>query len=209
VSEEDYEPHAHEGHDHAAEEHEHDHDEHHHHHHHGHDHTLIVDRLPAGRWRVDHDSSEVNFKARAFFGLLPVNGYFEDFTGEMQVAQDGTVQGSLVVDMNTVQTGIVSRDQDLRSGKYFDADGHPQMTFTLESVQPSGHDHLDMRGTLVLRGASIPLAFPVYAIAHGDHLHVEGRVRIDHHAAGLNWSKPGMVGKSVRADVALTLQPLA
>lgn len=216
--------HEHEGHDHDhphdhdhdhdhehpqehGHDHDHDDDEHHHHGHHDHDHTLIVDRLPAGRWVVDHGSSEVNFRARALLGLLPVSGYFGDFAGEMQIAEDGRAAGSLVVEMATVNTGIATRDEDLRSEKYFDVSGHPQMTFTLESVAPSGHDHLNVRGTLRVRDTDIPLAFPAYAIAHGDHLHLEGRVRIDHHAAGLGWRKPGMVGKSVRADVALTLQP--
>ena len=48
-------------------------------------------------------------------------------------------------------------------------------------------------------------AFTAYAIAHGDHLHLEGRATIDHAAAGLGWSKPGFVGKSVRTEIALTL----
>lgn len=79
------------------------------------------------------------------------------------------------------------------------------MTFTLGSVEPSDEDHLNLTGSLVVRERTIPLSFPVYAIQHGDHLHIEGRVQINHHAAGFDWAKPGMVAKAVRADVALTL----
>ena len=83
--------HEHHGHDHEHDGHDHDHD-------HDHDHALIVDRLPAGTWRVDPDGSEVLFKARALFGLLPVSGIFERFTGEMNVDESGLATGKLLVE---------------------------------------------------------------------------------------------------------------
>lgn len=204
---EDHEPHVHD-HEHA---HDHAHDEGHDHdgHDHDHDHALIVDRLPAGVWEVEHGSSEVNFRAKALFGLIPVNGFFDGFSGELRVDENGTARGALVVQTGTLKTGIGRRDADLKSPRYLDSTQHPQMTFTLESIAPSGDDHLNLTGSLVVREKTIPLSFPVYAIQHGDHLHIEGRVQVDHHAAGFDWAKPGMVGKAVRADVALTLTSAA
>ena len=199
----DHEAHVHD-HEHA---HDHSHDEGHDHdaHDHDDDHALIIDRLPAGTWRVEHGSSEVNFRAKALFGLLPVNGFFDGFSGDLQVDEDGSAHGSLVVETATLKTGIDRRDADLKSSRYLDSTGHPQMTFTLDSIASSGDDHLNLTGSLVVRDKTIPLSFPVYAIQHGDHLHIEGRVQVNHHAAGFDWAKPGMVGKAVRADVALTL----
>jgi polyisoprenoid-binding protein YceI len=194
--EEQEEHHDHEGHDH---EHEHDHEGH------EHDHTMIVDRLPAGVWLVEHESSEVNFRARAMFGLLPVNGFFDGFSGELRADEQGNVEGSLVVETGTLHTGIGRRDADLKSRSYFNAEQYPEMIFAIESIAPGREDHLNLTGTLTLRDKTIPLSFPAYAIQHGDHLHIEGRVQVDHQAAGLGWAKPGMVGKTVRADVALTL----
>jgi polyisoprenoid-binding protein YceI len=156
-------------------------------------------------WNVDHGSSEVNFRAKALFGLLPVNGFFDGFTGDLTVDEDGSARGSLVVQTATLQSGIDRRDADLKSVRYLDTSKYPQMTFTLDSIEPSGDDHLTLTGKLAVRERTIPLAFPVYAIQHGDHLHIEGRVQINHHAAGFDWAKPGMVAKAVRADVALTL----
>jgi polyisoprenoid-binding protein YceI len=196
-----------EGHDEGLDE-GHDHDDHEHDddgHDHDADHALIVDRLPAGVWQVVHGSSEVNFRAKALFGLLPVNGFFDEFSGELRVDEEGVASGRLVIQTGTLQTGIDRRDAELKSPRYLASQQHPQMTFTLESIEPSGDDHLDLTGNLVVREKTIPLSFPVYAIQHGDHLHVEGRVQVNHHAAGFDWAKPGMVAKSVRADVALTL----
>ena len=193
--------HTHEGHDH-----DHDHDEPGHEGH-NHDHSLIVDRLPAGSWKVDPGSSEVNFKTRSLFGLVPVTGYFDRFVGGLDVDESGAVSGSLVVATETLATGIGRRDDHLRSKDFFYSAEHPHMTFTIEKIEPSGEDHLNLSGSLQVRETAIPLSFPVYAILHGDHLHIEGRAKIDHQAAGLGWAKPGMVGKTVRADVALTLNP--
>lgn len=185
------------------EDHDHDHDGHDHDH--DHDHTLITDRLPEGVWVVDPGGSEVLFKARTIFGLLPVNGVFERFSGEMNVDADGAAHGKLVVEAASVGTGIRKRDEHLLSTDFLAALEHPQITFTLDGFEPSGEDHLDVTGSLQIRETTIPLSFTAYAIAHGDHLHLEGRATIDHDAAGLGWSKPGFVGKTVRTEIALTL----
>jgi polyisoprenoid-binding protein YceI len=189
-------------HDHGGQDHDHDHE---HEHDHGHDHTLITDRLPAGRWRVDPEGSEVLFKARTLFGLIPVNGEFGRFRGELDAQPDGSVSGELVVETASVSSGIARRDARLRSDDFFGVDQHPQLIFVLDQVTPSGEDHLDVTGELRIRDVTIPLAFTIYAIAHDDHLHIEGRADIDHEAAGLGWVRPATVSAKARADIALTL----
>jgi len=174
---------------------------------HGHDHTLITDRLPAGSWRVDPSSSEVLFRSRTLFGIVPVNGEFTQFSGELEVDQDGGTRGALIVQAESVATGIRRRDAHLRSADFFDAQNHPQVSFALQAVNPSGEDHLDITGELQLLHVTMPLRFTIYAIAHGDHLHIEGRALIDHVAAGLGWARRGMVSGTARVDLALTLTP--
>ena len=164
----------------------------------------LADRLPAGTWRVDPNSSQVNFRARTLV-VLPVNGFFDRFSGELRVDQDGDAQGELVIETASIQTGIGRRDEELRGGGYFLAQQHPEMTFTVGSLT-AGNDRLELNGTLQIRDRSLPLSFPVTAIAHGDHLHLEGRVRFDLGSAGLDWARPGMVGRTARASVALTLR---
>lgn len=177
------------------------------------DHTVISDRFPAGVWVVDPRSSQVNFRARTMFGLLPVNGFFETFSGTLTVDERGAAQGTLSVRTATIQTGIDHRDQQLRSAQIFDAQAHAEMTFTLETVTAARHDpfertdHLRLGGTLTVRAHELPLSFPATVISHDDHLHIEARVMVDHEAAGLGWRRPGVIGRRVRADVALTLRP--
>jgi len=171
----------------------------------GHEHEELVGGLPAGTWRVDPDSSQVNFRARTFF-VLPVNGFFERFGGELRVDDQGNPSGSLVIETGSLRTGLGRRDEHLRSADFFLVEEFPQMTFTVESLTP-GDDRLALSGTLAIRDQSLPLTFPLTAIAHGDHLHLEGRVAFDLGPAGLGWEKPGLVSRAARANVALTLQP--
>ena len=182
--------HSHEGHDHGD-----DHD---------HDHALIVDRLPAGVWQIDPHGSEVLFKAKAF-GFLPVTGIFEDFHGQITVDASGGVTGQLVIQAASVNSGWRRRDANLRSAAYLDVAEHPEVTFTIDAIEPSGSEHQSLGGSLDLRRKSVALSFPVYAIAHGDHLHLEGEVMVDYDLAGLGWSKPPFVGNQLRLEIALTL----
>lgn len=172
-----------------------------------HEHEVLADRLPTGIWRVDPRSSQVNFRARTLV-VLPVNGFFERFSGELRVGREGDASGTLVVDATSLQTGLRRRDELLRGPDFFLVERHREMTFTVEFLA-AGRYGLELTGGLRIRDQSLPLSFPVTAIAHGDHLHIEARVRIDLGDTGLGWAKPGMVGRSARADLALTLQPAA
>ena len=188
------------GHDHEHhQEHGHDHD-----HDHDHDHALIVDRMPHGVWNIDSHGSELLFKARAF-GVLPVTGVFEEFEGALTADAAGGVTGKLVVQMSSINTGWVRRDSTLRSPSYFDIERYPEMIFRLDAIVPGGPDHMKLDGALVIHDKPVPLSFPVYVIAHGDHLHLEGEVMVDHDVAGLGWSKPFFVGDRLRLEAALTL----
>lgn len=189
----DHDHHHDHGHDH---DHDHDHD-------HENDHALITGPLPEGLWTVDPHGSEVLFKAKAF-RVLPVTGIFEDFTGTLTAGTGGAVSGTIVIQAASVNTGWARRDAKLRGAEYFQVDRYPEMVFTLD-VEPTGAEHQQLSGALRIHEKSVPLSFPVYAIAHGDHLHLEGEVDVDHDLAGLGWSKPFFVGDLVRIETALTL----
>lgn len=173
---------------------------------HDHDHTLIVDRLPQGDWRVDPSGSEVLFRTKALFGLVPVNGLFERFSGQMQVDGAGAVQGALVIETDSIHTALARRDRDLRGPGYFNAAQYPTMTFTLEHVEPGREQQMSITGSLEICGTRIPMHFEAYAIAHGDHLHLEGRVLLEQDLTELGWDRSWLVGRQVRAEVALTLK---
>ncbi len=169
------------------------------------EHQLLTAGLPTGTWRVSPDGSALNFRTRAILGLLPVSGVFEDFSGEMHVGPDGGTTGRLVVQTGSLETGIPNRDEHLKSADAFYASEFPLMIFTVAAITASGDEHLNLSGSLQIRDRTIPMAFPIYAVAHDDHLHVEGRTVIDHKRAGLGWARRGRINNKVKAQVSLTL----
>jgi polyisoprenoid-binding protein YceI len=160
--------------------------------------------MPEGEWQVDPHGSEVLFKARAF-GVLPVTAVFEDFSGGLSVDPTGAVNGLLVVKTASINSGWARRDTQLRSAAYFEVEEYPDMIFAVEKVGPSGEDQMNLSGSLTIKQKAAPLNFPVYAIAHGDHLHLEGQVMVDVDIAGLGWQKPFFVADRLRLETALTL----
>jgi polyisoprenoid-binding protein YceI len=177
------------------------------------DHRVVTEQVPGGDWRIDPDSSAVNIKARTGFGLLPVNGYFNAFAGELHVAAGGAATGELRVATASVKTGIDRRDDSLRAPEFLDAEAYPWITFALGGLAPRAPEErivdeprMTANGVLHLQRYKLPLTFPVTVIEHADHLHIEARARVDYHAAGVPLARPGLIGKHAWVGVALTLR---
>jgi polyisoprenoid-binding protein YceI len=161
-------------------------------------------KLRSGDWRVDDRRSLVRFHTRAMFGLFPVAGRFDRFAGTLHVDESGRASGELTIEASSVTTGLGLRDWHLRSRDFFHAASHPHLTFTLNGLEPDGESHL-VTGLLHIREVSLPVRASATVADHGSEATIDARFEVDHHAAGLKWAKPGMVPKSVEAEVHLVL----
>jgi len=160
--------------------------------------------LGAAVWHVDPARSRVHFHTRAMFGLFAVLGRFERFDGTLRLDEEGRASGSLRIHTASIRTGIGKRDRHLQSEDFFHAEEHPYATFELTELQPEA-DGYEVAGTLRIRETNVPVRTPVTVRPEGDELRVSARFTVDHDAAGLGWAKPGMVRKTVEADLELTL----
>ncbi|MGZ3790575.1 MAG: YceI family protein, partial [Bacteriovorax sp.] len=89
-----------------------------------------------GEYQVDPDHTRVQFTVPHFVISL-VEGRFDDVKGTLVLApkfKDSTVVA--VVDINSVDTAVKKRDEDLRSERFFDAAKYP--TMSLKSKKLSG-----------------------------------------------------------------------
>jgi len=163
-------------------------------------------KLSSGDWRVEPADSHVRFHARAMFGLAAVHGRFESFDGTLHVDESGHVTGELTIEASSIRTGIGLRDWHLRRKDFFHAAEHPRLTFSLDGLEPDGEAHV-VTGTLRIRDATLPVRARATVTADSSAIRILARFEVDHDAAGLGWAKPGMVPKSVQADVDLKLVP--
>jgi polyisoprenoid-binding protein YceI len=161
--------------------------------------------LPTGRWRIEPTGSRIGFAARGMWGLAAVKGTFSDFTGTLDVDDDGAAHGTLEITATSLDTGNAKRDEHLRSPDFFDVKNHPTVTFSLRSVAGG-----QLHGVLSVIDTDLDLDAPVTAeLVSPDQLTLGTAITVDRKAAGLGWSKFGMIqGKAhLNADVELVPAP--
>ena len=162
--------------------------------------------IPAGRWRVDAAASQLRFMARGMFGLAPVKGSFSDFQGTL-VADDNGAHGTLEIAATSLDTGNARRDKHLRSPDFFDVENHPTVTFSLTTVSPDAGG-AQLSGVLKVGETELPLTAPLGVVLSApDRLRLSTDVSVDRKAAGLGWSKLGMIQGSAQLSAELNLVP--
>jgi polyisoprenoid-binding protein YceI len=154
--------------------------------------TTSSTTLPNGTWRVDPTAGAVSFKARGMFGLASVNGNFGSYDGELTITPD-TAEGELRIEAATLDTKNSRRDTHLRSAAFFDVENHPTVSFTLTRLTSDTADRLTGTGVLQIRENRLPLTAPLTISHHDDQLQLEASVTVDRAAAGVGWSKLGMI----------------
>lgn len=162
--------------------------------------------LPAGDWRVDANASSLGFRARGMFGLVPVRGSFGDYEGTLHVDEDAA-RGELRIAAASLDTGNAKRDEHLRSDDFFAAAAHPTVTFSLAGIAPAAADgHARLTGVLQIRDNQVELSAPVTIVeASPERLHLRTELAVDRAAAGVGWSKLGMIQGAAHLDAAIVL----
>ena len=164
--------------------------------------------LPAGTWSIDPAHSSVEFQVK-HMGIATVKGFFSEFEGLLEVAEDGTITAGGTVEAASVNTRAAQRDAHLRSADFLDADNHPQLRFRSNSVQPLDEDSNRIVGELTIRGVTREVE--LHAVAQGVEQDPWGNTRvglevtgeIDREEFGLTWNQAlesggVLVGKKVK-----------
>jgi polyisoprenoid-binding protein YceI len=93
-------------------------------------------------------------KSRHTWGLRPVRGVFGQVTGNDTVTPAGQVTGTLTIAAGSIDTKNTMRDKDLRSAKLFDIASHPDITYTVDGMQPASGG-IRVTGSLTVRGTGV------------------------------------------------------
>jgi polyisoprenoid-binding protein YceI len=118
-------------------------------------------------WKIDPDHSSVNFEI-PHMAVRHVHGSLTNVSGVVELNDKDITKSSVeaTIDTTTVSTGVVMRDNTLKSDDFFNVQKYPQITFKSRSlrrnsrtVQPFGDLTLNgvtRSGTLDLDGPSPP-----------------------------------------------------
>ncbi len=110
----------------------------------------------ATTWQLDPTHSAVEFSVKHMM-MTTVRGRFKELsatlTGDRDRPEDAGVQAAIVT--SSIDTGVADRDAHLRSGDFFDAENHPNITFRstgLEGNPPKQEgDRFRVVGDLTIR----------------------------------------------------------
>ena len=176
--------------------------------------------LPVQRFDIDASHSAMEFAVR-FMGLSTVRGAFASFGGTLMYNPKSITESSVsvVIETKSINTNVATRDRDLRSQNFFDADKFPLITFHSERIERT-KDGFVARGPLTMHGVTRPVAVrfvqihPVSGDAWGNlRVGFVGHVSLSRKEFGILgtrfWNSeydPGKMSISDKVDIDLTLE---
>jgi polyisoprenoid-binding protein YceI len=112
-----------------------------------------------GHYDIEPGRSRVTFVTRHLFGLGRVKGSFAIRGGSADIADP--IGASVIrtqIDAGSFRTGNEQRDPAVRSPRFLDAAGHPDIVFASDRIDAEGRE---LTGTLTVRGTTRPVTLAV------------------------------------------------
>lgn len=117
----------------------------------------------AAEWRIDDDHSNAYFSIQ-HLTVARVRGTFSTISGVLTTDdKSGAVTGlNFTIDVKSVGTGVVKRDEHLKSPDFFDTAKYPSMTFISKEVVDQGNTILLITGDLTIHGVTREVKITLY-----------------------------------------------
>ena len=113
-------------------------------------------------WTTDKNHAQLHFSA-FHYGIAHIEGIFKEFTVTMTSEKEdfSDAQIEMVAQVNSINTQMEMRDNDMRSKRWFDAEQFPVITFKSTSFKKEKGNNYRLAGNLTLHGMTIPIVFNV------------------------------------------------
>ena len=119
--------------------------------------ALAIMALPslamASSWKIDSAHSDVGFKVRHLM-VSNVKGSFNKYTGIVDLNETDITKSKVdvTIDVNSINTNELKRDEHLRSADFFDAAKFPTITFVSKKWSSAANGALKVSGNLTIHG---------------------------------------------------------
>jgi len=173
--------------------------------------AAVATDLTAGTWAIDPVHSSVTFSVRHLM-VSKVRGNFDEFSGAIVVAEDGTPSVTAEIAVGSVNTRNEQRDAHLKAADFFDADQYPTASFVSTGVRADGDDYV-LDGDFTLRGVTRPIQLKLEfngvnpGMGHGEVAGFDASVVLNRKDFGIDIDMPLETGGAVVGDkVTITLE---
>jgi polyisoprenoid-binding protein YceI len=119
-------------------------------------------------YKFDQEHSTIGFSVHQFLGAT--HGKFTKFDGKIEIDREHPENSSVTahIDVRSIDTGIVKRDNHLRSPEFFTVEKYPAITFKSRSAKQTGQQAGDILGDLTMRGVTKPITLHVKLLTSPD-----------------------------------------
>src|SRR5260370_3352803 len=113
-------------------------------------------------WKIDPAHSSVNFEI-SHLAVSHVHGSLTNVSGVVELNDKDLAKSSVeaTIDTTTVSTGVVMRDNTLKSDNFFNVQKYPQITFTSSSLR-TNNATVQLLGNLTLNGVTRSVTLDLY-----------------------------------------------
>jgi len=112
-------------------------------------------------YKFDQLHSTIGFSVHQFLGTT--QGKFTKFDGKIEIDREHPENSSVTarIVVRSIDTGIVKRDNHLRSPEFFSIEKYPDIMFKSRSAKQTGPQEGDILGDLTMHGVTKPIALHV------------------------------------------------
>jgi polyisoprenoid-binding protein YceI len=167
-------------------------------------------QLGTGTWAIDPVHSSIEFSVRHLM-VSRVRGRFDDFTGAIVLADDGTPSVTAEIAVDSVNSGNEQRDGHIKAPEFFDVEKYPTANFASTGVRPDGDNYL-LDGDFTLKGVTKPVTLELAfngvnpGMGRGEVAGFEASVVLNRKDFGIDIDLPLETGGTVLGDeVTITL----
>jgi polyisoprenoid-binding protein YceI len=116
-------------------------------------------------YKFDQSRSTIGFTVHQFLGTS--HGKFAKFDGKIDIDREHPEKSSVVakIDVRSIDTGIVKRDNHLRSTEFFNVAKFPEIIFKSGRVRQTGQQSGNIFGDLTMHGVTKPITLHVKLVS--------------------------------------------
>lgn len=159
------------------------------------------------QWQIDGNHTTTGFTVR-HMSISNVHGRFTHVEGSATIDDSDITKSSVTATMyvDSVDTGVQARDNDLKSPNYFDAAQFPTITFKSKSVSKNG-DKLKIVGDLTIHGVTKEVTLdvdgPTQPIKQGQNLRrgLEATTTIKRTDFGVGKAPAAMISEDIKIEI--------
>ena len=167
--------------------------------------------IPTGTWKADTVHSRVAFEVP--YAVATFSGEVPEFEATLE---DGKLTG--VARIESIQVKEENLQTHLLSPEFFDAERHPEVTFSTREIRRDG-DNVEIDGEITIKGITQPVKLFGFATGPAvDHFGAKRfgltlQTTVDRTAFDMNWNMPLPTGEpalsnevTLKADLTLVAQ---